>query len=260
MRKFLSVLILLSIALAAHAQTWEVGASVGGTGYMGDLNPNTPVLLSGSNAGLVVKRNFDQYLSVRLSASYATISGADSVSNSPQFVNRNLSFKTQLRELSLVGELNFMKYIPSVTANRWTPYFFAGGTFTAFNPQAVYNGQTYDLAPLHTEGQTQSYSNKTLAAVYGAGIKVNLTDAWNLIADIGYRHTFTDHLDDVSGVYAPVSSFPGGPTSLAFALSDRGKTPANAGTQRGDFRPHDTYLFLNLTLTYTFITSKCYFQ
>src|SRR4051812_24425802 len=103
MRKILSVVILLSISLAAHAQSWEVGASVGGTGYMGDLNPNNPIKLSGSNAGLVVKRNFDQYLSVRLSASYATISGADSVSSNPQFVNRNLSFKTQLRELSLVG-------------------------------------------------------------------------------------------------------------------------------------------------------------
>ena len=260
MRKILSFLILLSIAIAAHAQSWEVGASLGGTGYMGDLNPNNPVLLSGSNAGLVVKRNFDQYLSVRLSASYATISGADSVSNNPQFVNRNLSFKTQMSEISLVGELNFMKYIPSVTINRWTPYFFAGGAFTSFNPQADYNGQTYNLSPLHTEGQTQSYQNKTWAAVYGTGVKVNIADSWNLIADIGYRYTFTDYLDDVSGVYAPVSSFPDGPTSLAFALADRGKTPANPGTQRGDFRPHDTYLFLNLTLTYTFITAKCYFQ
>jgi hypothetical protein len=260
MRKILSFLILWSIAVTVHAQSWEVGASVGGTGYTGDLNPNNPVLLSGSNAGIIVKRNFNQYLSVRLGASYATISGADSVSSNPQFVNRNLSFKTQLREVSLIGELNFMKYIPSVTTNRWTPYVFAGGAYTAFNPQAVYNGQTYNLSVLHTEGQTQDYKNRTWAAVYGAGVKVNFTDTWNLIADIGYRHVFTDYLDDVSGVYAPVSSFPGGPTSVAFALADRGKTPGFPGTQRGDLRPHDTYLFLNLTLSYTFVTAKCYFQ
>lgn len=259
MRKLLPVFILLSIACNVQAQSWEVGGSVGGAGYMGDLNPNNPLKMSGGTAGLMVKRNFNQYLSASIHYSVASIAGADSTSNNPQFVNRNLSFKTPLSEISLVGELNFLKYIPSVTANRFTPYVFAGAGLTTFKPQTVYNGVTLDLAPFRTEGQTTQYGNKAISAIYGAGIKYNFADAWNIIADIGYRHAFTDYLDDVSGVYAQVSSFNNDPTSLAFALADRGLTPGYPGSQRGDFRPHDTYLFINLTISFTFITAKCYY-
>ena len=225
---------------------------------MGDLNTNNPLQMSGGAAGILVKRNFNEYLSARLSATVGSIGGADSLSSNQQSVNRNLSFKTQLKEISLVGELNFMKYIPSVTTNRYTPYVFIGGAFTQFNPQTTYNGQVYNLAPLKTEGQSQPYSTRTVAAIYGAGIKYNFADAWNIIADIGYRYAFTDYLDDVSGVYAPVSSFES-PNAIAFKLADRGLTPGYPGTQRGDFRPHDTYLFINLTLSFTFITAKCYY-
>jgi opacity protein-like surface antigen len=259
MRKFLPFIILLCIACKVHAQSWEVGGSVGGAGYMGDLNPNNPVKMSGGTAGIMVKRNFNQYLSASIHYSIASIAGADSTSTNQQFVNRNLSFKTPLSEISLVGELNFLKYIPSVTTNRFTPYVFAGVGLTTFKPQTVYNGQTIDLAPLRTEGQTTQYSTKAISAIYGTGFKYNLSGAWNIIADIGYRYAFTDYLDDVSGVYAPVSSFDNDPTSLRFALADRGLTPGYPGSQRGDFRPHDTYLFINLTLSFTFITAKCYY-
>lgn len=259
MRKFLPVFILLSIACKVQAQSWEIGGSIGGAGYMGDLNPNNPLKISGGMAGLMVKRNFNEYLSASIHYTVAGIAGADSTSGNPQFVNRNLSFKTPLTELSLIGELNFLKYIPSVTANRFTPYVFAGAGLTTFKPQTVYKGQTIDLAPYRTEGQPVQYGNKAISAIYGAGFKYNFSGAWNIIADIGYRHAFTDYLDDVSGVYAPVSSFNNDPASLRFALADRGLTPGYPGSQRGDFRPNDTYLFINLTLSFTFITAKCYY-
>lgn len=248
----------MAIAYGVRAQTWEVGASAGLAGYMGDLNPNNPLLVSGGAGSILLKRNFDEYFSARLSLTAGTIAGADSLSGNRQFVNRNLSFKTSLQEVSLVGEVNFMKYIPSVTTNRYTPYLFIGGALTHFNPQATYQGQTYDLQPLKTEGQAQPYKTSTVAAIYGAGIKFNFTDSWNLIADIGYRYAFTDYLDDVSGLYAPVSSF-SSPNSIAFKLADRGLTPGFPGTQRGDLRPHDTYFFINLTLSFTFISAKCYY-
>jgi len=258
MRKFLSLLILTIISLCAQAQSWEVGVTGGLAGYMGDLNPNNPLKVSGGNGGIIVKRNFDQYFSARLGVSAGSISGADSTSNNPQFVNRNLSFKTAFQEVNLVGEVNFMKYIPSVTVNRYTPYLFLGGAVTHFNPQATYQGQTYNLQPLMTEGQSQPYKTTALAAIYGAGIKFNISDACNFIADIGYRYAFTDYFDDVSGYYAPVTSF-NGPNDIAFKLADRSSTPNNPGTQRGDLRPHDNYFFINLTLSFTFLTAKCYY-
>ena len=258
MRKLLTFLLLTGVAFGVQAQSWEVGASAGLAGYMGDLNPNNPLKVSGGAAGILVKRNFNEYFSLRAGATAGSIAGADSTSGNLQFVNRNLSFKTSFQELSLVGEINFMKYIPSVTTNRYTPYLFIGGAVTHFTPQATYQGQTYDLEPLKTEGQAQPYQTKTIAAIYGAGIKLNFAESWNLIADIGYRNAYTDYLDDVSGVYAPATSFSNS-NPVAFKLADRSLTPNNPGTQRGDLRPHDTYFFINLTLSFTFITAKCYY-
>jgi hypothetical protein len=261
MAKSLAIILFIFISCSARAQSWEVGGFAGGAGYMGDLNPNNPLKISGISAGAFVKRNFNGYLSARLAYTYGKISGADSTSGNQQFRDRNLSFSTRLNEVSLTGEFNFMEYIPSISHSIYTPYIFAGIALTDYNPQATYQGQTYDLRPLMTEGQSKPYSNSTIAIPYGVGIKYNFSGRLNLIADIGYRYAYTDYLDDVSGLYADKSKLP---NSLSVALSDRsgertGVYTGTAGTQRGDLRPTDTYLFVGFSVSYTFITSKCYY-
>jgi hypothetical protein len=93
------------------------------------------------------------------------------------------------------------------------------------------------------------------------GVKYNIAGAWNLSADIGYRNPSTDYLDDVSGKYPNPASLQ---SDLARALSDRsGETTGNyigtPGTQRGDLRPKDTYMFVGISISFTFLTSKCYY-
>jgi hypothetical protein len=261
MPKILPVIILMLITFNLHAQSWEVGGFAGGAGYMGDLNPTNPFKISGIAAGGFVKRNFNGYLSAKLGYTYGSISGADSTSSNAQTRARNLSFVTRLSEVSVVGEFNFMKYIPSVSENVYTPFFYVGISLTNYLPEAHYNGQTYDLRSLQTEGQAKPYSNTTISIPYGVGVKYNITGTWNLIADIGYRNTNTDYLDDVSGVYADKAKFT---NPISLALSDRsGERTGNyigaVGTQRGDLRPHDTYLFIGFSISYTFITQKCYY-
>ena len=261
MPKFLIVIIFLLIAGGAHAQSWEVGGFAGGAGYMGDLNPNNPLKVSGVAAGGFLKRNFNGYLSAKLAYTYGTIAGADSTSSDPQRRARNLSFMTQLSEVSMVAEFNFMKYIPSVSQSVYTPFIYVGIGYAGYKPQANYNGQTYDLRPLETEGQSKPYSNNAISIPYGAGIKYNFGGAWNLIADIGYRNPNTDYLDDVSGLYPDKTKMT---NPIAAALSDRsgektGVYLGTTGTQRGDFRSRDTYWFVGISISYTFITQKCYY-
>src|ERR1700754_3791930 len=107
MPKFVAFIVLLFISYHLQAQTWEVGGALGGAGYIGDLNPNNPVKVSGAMGSLFVKRNFDGYLSARLNFTYGKISAADSTSGSQQFRDRNLSFKDPIKEISLIGEFNF---------------------------------------------------------------------------------------------------------------------------------------------------------
>lgn len=259
MPKSLLIILLLFISFNLQAQTWEIGGSIGGSGYMGDLNPNNPLKLSGIAAGGFVKRNFNRYLALRLNYTYGDIQGNDANSSNQQFRNRNLNFYTGLSEIALIGEFNFMEYLPDVSNNRYTPFIFLGIGSVRYNPQADYQGERYNLRPLTTEGEAKPYANSAIAIPYGVGIKYNISGKWNIIADLGYRQPNTDYLDDVSGAYPNPAKLP---SDLARTLSNRSAANSNTliGTQRGDGRSRDTYLFLQFTLSYTFVTQNCYFE
>ncbi|MFD0767189.1 DUF6089 family protein [Mucilaginibacter lutimaris] len=260
MPKFIAFFCIMFICMNAQAQqTWEIGGNVGAAGYIGDLNINNPVKPSGAQAGLFIKRNFNRYLGVKLNYSFGQISGADSTSGSQQLRDRNLSFTTPLKELSLMAELNFMSFIPDAGKNKYTPYIYLGAGITSYNPKAKYNGEIYELRPLQTEGT--AYSSKAIVIPFGAGVKYNFSGKWTVAADLGYRFTNTDYLDDVSRNYAPKSSFN---NEIARALSDRSGEKNNiyigkAGSQRGDYKPRDFYMFVGFTISYTFVTQECYY-
>ena len=262
MPKFLTGIIVLCISVSASAQTWEIGGALGAAGYIGDLNTNV-IKPSGVSAGIFLKRNFNGYLGLKLNYSFGQISAADSTSGNQQTRDRNLSVVDPLKELSLQAEFNFMKYIPDVTKSRYTPYVFIGVGITAYAPRANYNGEQIGLRELRTEGQAVPYKNSAIVIPYGAGFKYNFHGKWTVAVEVGYRYTNTDYLDDVSGVYADKSKLP---NQTSVILSDRsgerkgGAYIGSPGSQRGDFRPHDTYMFAGFTISYTFVTQKCYFE
>lgn len=262
MPKISLLVLLLLCSCALYAQTWEIGGMAGAAGYMGDLNQTNPVKVSGAAVGGFVKRNFNGYLSAKISFIHGNIQGADSTSRNEQFYDRNLSFQTKLNEISLIGEFNFLKYIPDVSESRFTPYVYLGIGAVNYTPLARYQGHLYNLRGLTTEGQSKPYPNFALTIPYGAGVKYNFAGKWTLGADAGYRNPNTDYLDDVSGLYPGKTQLP---NAISQALSDRsgerlGTNIGSAGSQRGDLRNRDTYFFFGITLSYTFVTEKCYFE
>ncbi|MGF1924541.1 MAG: DUF6089 family protein, partial [Bacteroidia bacterium] len=126
-----------------------------------------------------------------------------------------------------------------------------------------YNGEWQKqmiLRDLLTEGQTERYRNYAPVVIYGAGVKYKKNDNWTLFGQVGYRTTFTDYLDDVSGVY-PDNSSTWGPSLNVSDRSSEVVTSGSiftAGDQRGDFRKRDTYLFVNIGISYTFVSQKCF--
>ena len=250
------------ITCGLKAQTWEIGVAAGAAGYMGDLNNSNPLKVSGVAVGGFVKRNFNGYLSLKFNYTFGTIAGADSTSHDLQQRERNLSFATKINEFALISEFNFFHYIPEAGRNKFTPYIYLGISALDYNPTAVYNGTRYALRPLMTEGETKPYPTVAVSFPYGAGVKYNIAGKFTLAADIGYRNPGTDYLDDVSSYYADKGKL-SSPTAVA--LSDRtgertGLYTGSAGSQRGDLSPHDTYFFTQLSITYTFVTQKCYFE
>jgi len=261
MPRFLIILLFVLTAVQAKAQKWELGVQAGAAGYQGDLNQRNPLQVSGFMTGLFLRYNMNGYLSLKASVSKAQIEGADSTSRYVQQRSRNLSFYTPLNEIALVGEFNFFEYLPGNGYNSFTPFIYAGIALVNYNPQATYKYKNYDLRPLNTEGNSSLYKSSAFAIPFGAGVKYNVFGNLSLTADVGYRSAYTDYLDDVSGNYAARNSFT---DPAALALSDRtgersGIYTGAAGTQRGDGRKHDTYMFFGIGVSYTFVSKNCYF-
>lgn len=263
MRIRILIIVFLGMISSVSAQTWEVGGFAGGSGYMGDLNPNKPYKFSGMAVGGQVKRNLDGYWALKLNVMHGKIAADDAKSNNQFQKERNINFFSPVTEVSFQTEFNFLNYFPgSLPGNgtrRSTPYLFAGIGGVLFNPKAHYNGEEFLLNNYITEGEDLSdrYNRYAISIPYGAGYKHNITGNWNLIGEIGYRTAFTDFLDDVSGVYPSflVPDF----NTLDGVLSDPSLNPqiGRPGGQRGDFRKRDTYMFAGISLTYTFVSLKC---
>ena len=254
------------MGVSSKAQkTWEVGLGVGGAGYMGDLNPVNPVKLSGFSAGAYVKANIDAYWGVGLHYQYGKIRANDANSNSEYFRSRNLSFYTPLNEISLQLDFNFFDYFAGGGRKNFSPYLFAGVGGVFFSPRTKYQGEEYKLNFYHTEGSNNSYKTYTVAIPYGLGMHFKVKENWGLFTQIGYRTTFSDYFDDVGGVYPGPDSWGARDevTPLREALADRSREISMPGigaegTQRGNLRQRDTYMFINIGLSYTFSSSKCY--
>jgi hypothetical protein len=257
-RTLLLVFFLTSLVFKLSAQSWEIGGFAGRSGYMGDINPENPAKLTDMAFGGQLKRNVDPYWSFKLNVMHGEIRGDDARSSNAYQQQRNLNFYSGLTEATLQTEFNFFNYIPDVSKKIYTPYLFAGIGGIIFSPKTMYNGQEYQLANYNTEGV--DYKTTALVVPYGAGVKYNVKGYWNLIGEVGYRTAFTDYLDDISTVYPDKTTLT---NNDARALSDRSGERAGVyygatGTQRGDFRKRDTYMFVGISLTYTFVSQKCY--
>ncbi len=249
-------------SVSAFSQTWEVGVTAGGMGYMGDLNQTNFHKLNHVAFGGMVKRNFDSYWSVKIALLKGKISADESKSAYQQEQDRNLSFFSPITEGSLQVEFNFFDYGFTFLQKRATPFLFAGVSLASFNPQTTYQNRTYELKYYFTEGQNK-YKTNTYSIPFGAGFKYNFGRYLNLTGEIGFRNTSTDYLDDVSGYYPDPALLTDASlerTDLRIALSDRSVNKIGVpGTQRGDFRKKDSYIFAGITLSYTFVSQKCPF-
>ncbi len=257
------VLLLVSLLPISYAQRAEIGINAGGAGYIGDFNSSNPMKISGLNGGIFGKINFDPHWGLGLHINYGEIKAEDALSKNADLRQRNLNFKTTLNELAFIGSFNFLDMYSPGSRKRVTPFIFAGLGGVIFKTIGKYNREwqtSLELRDLKTEGQSDLYRKYAIVIPFGAGVKYKKSENWTLFGQIGYRATFTDYLDDVSGVYPIVNSTWG--TSVD--VSDRsgeingGVNLYRPGDQRGDFRKRDTYLFVNIGISYTFVSQKCF--
>ncbi|GAB4137273.1 MAG: hypothetical protein Fur0041_11950 [Bacteroidia bacterium] len=253
MKKILSILFLSVLVLQANAQkSSELGIFLGGSYYIGDLNPTDHLnSLTRPAAGIVFRHNINMRLAYTVAANFGSIQGIDARTSSYEQQQRNLSFRSRLYELAGRMEFNFIEYRMGDERHQFTPFIFLGAAVYNFNPMANFGNQWIALQPLKTEGQGKGYMRTQVSVPFGAGFKVNLAQRIGLVLEWGMRKTFTDYLDDVSTVYADPGTLYANGGAMAVALADRSVGVSdNVGRQRGNPRTKDWYNFSGITLTF----------
>lgn len=243
---------LLLVSIATHAQNMEFGGLAGGTYYLGELNPDRQFLLTRPAFGGLIRLNFDDRWSARFNFLTGRIAGDDAVSLANE--NRNLRFRSSLTEISIIVEFNFLDYFTGSKNHFFSPFMFAGPGYFTFNPRAPYQGDYVELRGLGTEGLVDKYNLYGMAAVFGFGFKLSVTNRIGLGLEWGMRKTFTDYLDDVSEYYYIDFSNFTDPNQIGVAqhLSDPAFTKHDPGMQRGNPNDNDWYSFAGISITYRF--------
>ncbi len=268
MKKVLLILLILNVFLLQQSATaqLEAGVSVGLSTYQGDLAPNS---IGGSfsqlhfSGGIFGRYNFNNFISAKVSLNYAKLSAEDANAASEAQQARNLSFRSNIFEGSVTAEFNILGYQPYNFERTFSPYIFAGVSYFRFNPEAFFDNEWVELQPLGTEGQglegfEEEYRLFQIAIPVGVGVKYALNDQWNIGLEVGLRKTFTDYIDDVSGLFGDNAVITAGNGELAGLLNDRAGEITNeppvrtATSQRGNADKDDSYIIGAVFISFNF--------
>jgi Outer membrane protein beta-barrel domain len=248
----------------------EVGPAIGISFYQGDvLGTSIPEISQNINlmGGIHAGYYFNNFMGVHLEVQRGKISGGDQYAEFPERRLRNLSFESPVTNANIRFDWEITGYNPNEDRN-FSLYGFVGGGMIFFNPKATYQGKTYRLQPLGTEGQglakypdRKPYKLNTPNLQVGGGLKFAITPNINAGVEFSAYRTFTDYLDDVAGNYVPYTDILAEKGDyIAAALSNRegeylksDQIILKAATDtRGNEKVFDYYYTTTLKVTYNF--------
>ena len=294
-KRFLPILVLLlsaSIALAQHTPL-SAGFVLGGSNYLGEiggkLEPrasllDADIITTSPTMGAFLRYAANDRVRISGEVNYVHIRQADYNAEDPARQARNLNFRNRMIEFGFRTDFTVF-HIADRSNNRnfskpgklfIKGFVFTGAYGVLHNPQAQithdpnneWEDRWYDLRPLRTEGQVEEYASLIAAIPMGLGIEFGLGYGWVLGFEGSWRSTFTDYLDDISGMYANPDYL----SPLAEAISSQSNEatiaaindPASGnvnnhqynegGTYRGNPETNDSYGTVQVTLARTIDT------
>lgn len=279
---YIYIILILSISpFKAFPQYFlDFGVKLGAANYLGEMGGKEEagkkfvgdLKMSQTNlaGGLFVRYKLARKISGKLSFNYARISGADNLSTNKGRMERNLSFRNEIYELGLEGQV-FLYEIYDFgstynSKNDFRTYAFSGINGFYHNPQAELNGTWYPLRPLKTEGQEIPYNSYGVSIPAGMGFYFTLDKKYRIGWEFAWMTTFTDYLDDVSTTYADPNVL-GDPIAIALAnrTAEITTDPASLaqyapGQKRGGAEHNDAYMYTTVNLSYVMRGKSSYYR
>jgi Domain of unknown function (DUF6089) len=265
-RVFLLFFLIVGIPASTTAQNISFGVGGGLMYYNGDLSdasymPPSEIVKPyfGADISFLIVDRFD--LSLRYM--HGSVEGADSLADEKDNKARNLSFKSNIDEVSAVFRYRIFRVMEKRLIN---PFVFLGLGYFWFNPTAEVNGVRYDLQPLGTEGQfieegnyEDPYELQSFSLATGFGVFVRLGHQWALRLEAAPQLTFTDYLDDVSTIFPDSTALANTPNGeiAVLASSKRPKGFPDMGRARGNADRDDVMVSFGISIVFTPVPKNC---
>ena len=221
MKKSILFIVFISFSSILLGQVNEIGISIGGTNYVGDVGRNYYLYPNKPATAIFFKHNWNPRFALRATYSYLPIEGNDLNADTKFRKDRGIRFTNTINELAIGIEYNFYEYDLSSDDKTWTPYLLL--ELAGFN---------YSNVSSYTPTGQVNYGNKTSHAIpFGIGYKSKLYGTLAFALEAKFRYTFEDDLDFVSN-----------------------DTPNIKIEGTGN----DWYMFTGISLIYTFGRPSCY--
>ncbi|MBC8111500.1 MAG: outer membrane beta-barrel protein [Verrucomicrobia bacterium] len=216
-KKFLVLLLFVLSFSLLHAQKLEFGVGAGITNYKGDVAPGLYPAFSRPAFSGFFRYNPSYAVAFKFSAMGGSLFADDKQSSDRFAQNRGYLFKTNVSELALSFEYNFLDY-RDPTGKLTSPYLHLGVAGYRFSSK---------------QNPNPDYATTQLALPFGVGIKRIIAQQWNLGLEFGARKTFTDYLDNLGGELTKDKFGNGNPNDK------------------------DMYFYTHFTLSYTIYKVQC---
>jgi hypothetical protein len=256
MKKLGLLLVFFTIFSTGQAQL-EIGGFVGGSYYIGEINPTIPFRQTNLAYGVLFRYALNARWAVKANVYEGSLTGDDLVVKYNE--NRSLKFKSEITELAGVGEFNFLPYFTGSKKNYVTPYIFAGVGVVFYNPKVG----DVKLRDMYTEGQEaaekldpdnssdRNYSTASFCIPFGIGVKYSFSKRIAATLEWGMRKSWTDYIDDISWTYYESGSlYNQNPDEYGNLIYSDPNLDHEPNMQRGNSKNNDWYSFAGLTLTY----------
>jgi hypothetical protein len=200
MRRIGLVFIAVILTVSGFAQkTADLGIWGGSSTYWGDIKEASPMQTFNMNMGAYFRYNFNARVAIRamfLSGNFSSDGMVEDVA---------FSFEKRAQDLSLMVEINYLRYILGDRKTRVTPYIM-GGIGMMYYPYSLdspdngrlnYLNEINPRHPLVQIGASVDESMVVPVIPFGFGIKFTLGERMGIGAEYQMRKIFNDKFDDL---------------------------------------------------------------
>jgi len=204
MKKSLFILLLLCLAtlpVMAQQYKYEVGPTLGMTGYLGESNNGNLFKHPSFTVGGIFRYIHNSRWAFKANLNYANIRGDSMYDESWYPDGANYKFSSHLIDLGLTAEFNFLNYGIGPTYKKYkriSPYMVAGVGFVF----AICDG----------------HNQASFTIPLGIGVKYKLKDRMSLGFEFTMRKEFSDRIDGSSDLFDIKHSFAKNTDWYSFAM------------------------------------------